>query len=144
MQIDRATGAAEVPELGVVRTSATLRAEWSASAAGRGSRVGVENGPWCSYDSEAFTDAGTPWRLGAWFHGQRLWRVTLVACNAEFGAGWDEWSAAKEEARRIFQDRWLTRVVGGEPRFAWGSVASIFDARGGGSSIILDYGSRPG
>lgn len=61
-----------------------------------------------------------------------------MALGDEFGAGWDGWSEAKEQARRAFQDRWLTQVLGGRRSFAWGKVASVFDARGGGSSILIE------
>lgn len=75
-----------------------------------------------------------------------------MALGDEFGGGWDDWSELKEQARRVFQDEWLTQVLGRERSFAWGTVGSVFDARAGCSSILVDYavrdslfnGGRPG
>ena len=142
MKIDRETGDVELPELGAALGPTTVRDAWLASAAAQGSAVGVRNEPWCSYAARTFAVDGRAWQLSASFHGQTLWRVALVALGEEFGAGWDGWSERKEQVRRVFQDRWLTQVLGGARTFAWGTVASVFDARGGSSSILVDYAVR--
>lgn len=142
MEIDRETGVVDVPELGGALGPGTVRDAWLASPAGLGSAVGVQIEPWCSYAARAFAVDGRPWKLSARFHGQTLWRVELVAIGDEFGTSWDDWSEAREQARRRFQDRWLTQVLGPGRTFPWGTVGSVFDARGGGSSILVDYAVR--
>ena len=42
----------------------------------------------------------------------------------------------------MFQDRWLTPMLGRERTFTWGTVGSVFDAGGGSSSILVDDAVR--
>lgn len=47
---------------------------------------------------------------------------------------------AKEMARKASHDDWLSRVLGSEREFSWGSVWSDYDDRGGFSEIAVMYG----
>lgn len=141
MRIDAETGTIEVPELGGSLAPTTTRDAWLASAPAQGGRVGVQNEPWCTYAARAFTVDGRSWTLSARFHGQALQLVELMALGDEFGTGWDDWSKLKEQARRVFHDRWLAQVLGRRRTFAWGEVASVFDERGGYSSVLVRYAS---
>ena len=112
MRIDSETGAVDLPELGGALTPMTRRDEWLASPAAQGGDAGVHNELWYSYAARAFAVDGRPWTLRAWFHGQMLWRVEPMALGDEFGTSWSDWSETKEQARRAFQDQWLTQVLG--------------------------------
>ena len=78
------------------------------------------------------------------FDGPRLERVELYQPGPAPEQGWDDWSEEKELARKARHDAFLAARLGPPPYVhAWGKVESVHDARGGSSSIIVSYGSRP-
>jgi len=52
---------------------------------------------------------------------------------------WDDWSEAKELQSKVEYDHWLTSEIGTRRVFSWGNIEAYFDAKGGGSGIVLRY-----
>jgi hypothetical protein len=93
----------------------------------------------------------TSWRLGrvhiarrelavsCYFTRSVLRQVRLCVTDKRFGESWDDWTEQKELARKAEHDGWLDATLGTARQFAWGSVSSTYDAKGGGSSIVVTY-----
>ena len=52
---------------------------------------------------------------------------------------WDDWSEKKELQNRDYYNDWLTKEIGSDRQFVWGTVNSFYDSKGGFSSIVLKY-----
>jgi hypothetical protein len=52
---------------------------------------------------------------------------------------WDDWNENIELQKRDFYNDWLTKEIGNNRQFAWGTIGSYYDNKGGFSSIILKY-----
>lgn len=90
------------------------------------------------------------WTITTRFSGARLAQVTLFADDATFGTSWDDYTEAKEHARRAVHDALLERDLGPAHRaddehfskewtFAWGRVLSSHDPRGGSTEVQILY-----
>jgi len=84
------------------------------------------------------------------FEHDRLVQLTLVDEAPEFGTGWDDYTKAKERARRAAHDAVLVAALGPAHRvddkhylkewtLPWGRVVSAHDPRGGGTDIQISY-----
>jgi hypothetical protein len=78
------------------------------------------------------------------FTGETLSRVSLALMDGQPGSSWDDWSEARERSRKDAHTSWLRTLLDqrkGPPRWrhAWGDVESVYDAKGGGSSIVISY-----
>lgn len=73
------------------------------------------------------------------FEEERLAQLDLVVDDPAFSKPWD---VATEKARARWHAKWLQRWFGTSRRreYAWGKVASWFDARGCSAGITLSYG----
>ncbi|WP_437279831.1 hypothetical protein WME90_04530 [Sorangium sp. So ce375] len=136
MKIDSSTGRLEL-ESGLVLSPALSRSQFLASPAGVASTVSVRNEPWCSFRFEAAAENVV---LAVFFKAEVLGSVHLAVIDPRFGAGWDDWSEEKETQRKEANDRWLLAhgLTPGE-KYAWGSVWSGFDPKGGFSSVVIRY-----
>ncbi len=110
------------------------RAQFLESPVGRQAKEEFVNEDWRHYHIEPEAAvAGT-----ALFRGETLDRVFLTMRIPSDQS--DEWTAALELERKAKHDAWLRAELGAPPyTYAWGSVASEFDAKGLASEIIVTY-----
>jgi hypothetical protein len=54
-------------------------------------------------------------------------------------SSWDDWSEKSEMKKRNFYDNWLTKEIGKNRKFEWGTIGAFYDNKGGFSSIVLNY-----
>jgi hypothetical protein len=110
-------------------------AEFKRTKAGSGSKLGVENGPWKSYQVRFLNEAACAFM----FHDQRLYQISM-AITGESNESWDTWTEEKELERRRTHDNFLRNALGIAPYvYAWGEVVSVLDEKSGGASIIVRY-----
>jgi hypothetical protein len=86
--------------------------------------------------------AGRPFRLGLYFHGERLEMAVLALDEPAFGTSWADWSLATEMARKAAHEDWLAAIdpsLGEGRGFPWGVLDSTYDQKAGGSQIVLRY-----
>ncbi|MEM6750202.1 MAG: hypothetical protein AAGA57_02620 [Planctomycetota bacterium] len=115
--------------------------------AGRSAKLHVANDPYTSWKLAGPHALELSFRVTAWFHAQRLYRVHLLAVdptteNTASGS-WDDWSEAQEMQRKTSHDRWMARHTGGQSLFDWGEVVSRYDDRAGMAFLDIRYGFQP-
>ncbi len=64
-------------------------------------------------------------------------KLTII----EFGIekNYRDWNFESEKELKVEHDLWLSNSIGKNRIFSWGKIESQFDAKGGYSSIILNY-----
>ena len=73
------------------------------------------------------------------YRGDRLHQV-YVLMNISSDKDPNGWTEAHELERKAMHDSWLRREIGSAPyEYAWGSIASEYDAKGCVSEIIVTY-----
>lgn len=139
MKIDSFTGTLEL-ESGLVLSSALSRSQFLASSVGMASTALVRNEPWCSFRFEAGAESVV---LAVFFKSEVLESVRITVTDPRFGTGWDDWSQEKEMQRKSANDQWLLAhgLTPGK-QYAWGSVWSGFDPKGGSSSAVIRYATE--
>ncbi len=103
---------------------------------------GYETSPqqgWYIANAKSQRDKGDEFAINLLFKGQRLAAVHIARADAAFGTDWSNWSQKAELARKLAHDVLLEHDLGNARDFAWGSVESVFDAKGGGSLIVIRY-----
>jgi hypothetical protein len=115
-------------------TSATDKPSFLASPLGRNATVIVENGPFATYRIVPESGVGAT----LLFNDNRLenlaWAFVMPNETEE------DWSEELEIQRKKCHEEWLLEKLGKPPyRFAWGDVASEYDAKGVSSAIMLAY-----
>ncbi len=63
----------------------------------------------------------------------------IVSDQVIIAGSWDDWSERKELEKRDYYNDWLTNEIGNKREFPWGTIGAFYDAKGGGSSIVLKY-----
>ena len=63
----------------------------------------------------------------------------IVSDKLIVGGSWDDWSEKKELQNRDYYNDWLTKQIGNNRQFDWGTINSFYDSKGGFSSIVLKY-----
>jgi hypothetical protein len=63
----------------------------------------------------------------------------IVSDKLMVAGSWDDWSEKKELQNRDYYDSWLTKQIGTNRQFLWGTINSFYDSKGGFSSIVLKY-----
>ena len=117
------------------------RNAFEASGLADGATVLTRNDPWMSW-SVARSIGGRPFRLGLYFHRERLEMVVMAIDEPAFGSSWADWSLASEMARKAAHEEWLAKIdpsLGEGREFPWGVLESTYDEKGGGSQIVLRY-----
>jgi hypothetical protein len=117
------------------------RAAFEASSAAADADVLTSNEPWMSWSLTRHI-SGRPFRLGLYFHGDRLEMAVLALDEPAFGASWADWSLASELARKAAHEAWLAALdptLGDGRAFPWGALDSSYDQKSGGSQITLRY-----
>ena len=111
----------------------------------------VHNGEHRSYLLPRVTLGGRTFTPTVYFRGQSLTAVQLSWFDPDTRGGsvWEDYSFEREHAIAAADASWLARYLGGSGlstetyRFAWGSIWSGFDEKGGFSSIIISYSQAP-
>lgn len=52
---------------------------------------------------------------------------------------WNDWSEENELSKKEFYDDYLNILIGRKRKFQWGKIETIYDPRGGTTSILLKY-----
>lgn len=63
----------------------------------------------------------------------------IISDNFIVAGSWDDWSENNELQKRDYYNDWLTREIGYNRQFNWGTVESFYDNKGGFSSMALKY-----
>ncbi len=143
--IDPHTGAIEIATERLLLSASLSRAEFLAAPLGAHAKVSVRNEPYCSFVLGPHELAGQLFSVVLYFHGAQLWQVELSAHDGGLRASWDDWSEAQELARKRLHEAWLKRTLGrAGGTYSWGMVESVYDPKGGASSIIVRYANPVG
>jgi hypothetical protein len=140
MTIDEETGSIILPEIGASISASLLCSQFLQTQTFAGASVLVQNDPWCSYRLPDIAQAGSRLCVVLQFHGEHIRSLTLCHDADCFGTCWSDWSEERELARKAFHEAWLTHELGIRlGRYPWGDISSIYDPKGGSSSIIINY-----
>lgn len=135
--IDPATGQVRFPDLNLELDPGMLEADFIAATA----RVNRDNlgfnGGWQRYAIRELIPGDRKLGLFFIFLNERL--VKLSAAWARKDETWDTWSEAGEAARQKEYQQILDSQLGGRREFSWGRASAIYDSKGGGSDIWVDY-----
>lgn len=116
------------------------RDQFLRSSLAEGATTHVANEPDHSWKLKGtFRSAGLDLLVVLWFRGQQLTMVSLMDADPRFGTSWDDASLEKEMARKESHDAWLANALGPQRTFAWGTVWSSYDERGGFSDMGVRY-----
>lgn len=136
--IEKATSTISFPARPESLCTATTRTIFLDSALPEVSTVNVKNEPWCSWNISPAEWNGKEWYATVHFHGDQLHAIHIGAGSPEFGTSRNDWSEEKELRRKQYHEGVLRDELGPPPYdFSWGTVASVFDSKGGTSSIII-------
>ncbi|XZF16030.1 hypothetical protein ACTHGU_07820 [Chitinophagaceae bacterium MMS25-I14] len=99
-------------------------------------RPQIANAAWTSYIIEDNTLLIT-----LYFKDHTIESLTVFPKHRQLPAAtdWDNWSEQQELERKELNDLWLQEQVGEKHTFAWGTIESVYDPKGGSSSIVLKY-----
>ena len=66
--------------------------------------------------------------------------MVFVLGDREFVGGWENWSEVEEMRRLKFCENWLySQTDTMETLFHWGRIKAVYDSKGGGAYIGLQY-----
>ena len=85
----------------------------------------------CSFEGKLFS-------VSLCFEGEQL-KFLGFAMKNEKQTSWDDWSEVYELQTEKYYDQWLTAHIGKERIFSWGTIKSIYDRKGGGTAIWVNY-----
>lgn len=141
MMINKNTGELFIKSVPITIGTDFSRREFTKSPLAKNASVFIRNEPYCSYQIGTFKTDDLTLIVSIWFFGEKLETVELVHHTAvQFGSSWADWSEENELKRKAIHDAWLEKELGEPPyKFAWGTVASDYDARSGNSSIVVRY-----
>lgn len=138
--LDVTTGDLEIEALAISIGSQFTRQQFMASALSEQASILVQNEPYCSFSAGSYELAGLLLGLSVGFYGEQLETIELFHDAKAFGSSWADWSEEKERQRKQIHDQWLRALTGHASHvYAWGEIWSGFDARSGGSSIVIRY-----
>lgn len=142
--IDKQTGALHFDDHKGALHPGLTREAFLKSDLARGATVSVKNEPHCSWKLKAVRFLDRDFLATAYFRGEKLNMISLAENDPRFGGdSWDDWSEAKEQARKKSHDSLLSKVLGRSRKFPWGEVSPSYDPRSAGSSITVSYGEGP-
>jgi len=101
-------------------------------------------------ETRGVADDGHTWMIIPRVVGGRLVQITLLADDASFGKGWDDYTEENEQKRRAIHDAFLVSALGPAQKIddehfykewtlPWGRVLSSHDPRGGTTDIQILY-----
>jgi hypothetical protein len=122
-----------VLESGTVLSPRTTRSDFLRSPEGAASSMLVRNEPWCSFK---FAVPAESLVLAVFFNGESIQAMHLAIVDADSAP----WSHEAELRRKEANDRWLlSKGLTPGKTYAWGSVWSGYDPKGGSSSAVLSF-----
>jgi hypothetical protein len=75
-----------------------------------------------------------------YFDNDVLKMIDFIVSDSFIAQGsWDDWNEDIELQKRVFYNDWLTKEIGNNRQFTWGTIGSYYDNKGGFSSIVLKY-----
>lgn len=141
--IDRSTGSLHFDD-GIVIGPALTRTQFLNMQVGETREVSVKNEPWCSWRVTRLKAGGRMFIAILQFQSEQLQSVELVESDQVGFGDWKDWSEAHELENLQRYEEFLTRELGSNRSFTWGSAKASYDARSGGSSISIAYrGTAP-
>jgi hypothetical protein len=155
--INREDGSIHIESPDFLITRALTREQFVHSTLGTISEDITANPPWPRYWCRPIVIGGEQFASIICFEGERLHSFDFASMRSEFGTSWADASLDGELAPKRFHEDWLEQVFISRPEelvasprgraqsmmgyeFSWGRVASVYDDRAGGSSIIVRYG----
>jgi hypothetical protein len=114
------------------------RSQFLESALAQDARVAVQNEPWCSWDLAERPDGAPQLCIRLSFHSDTLESIALSDTSIKERT-WEDWSREEERRREERHAQWLRDVLGRRTTFAWGTVWSGYDEKGGFASIVIRY-----
>ncbi|MGL6074988.1 MAG: hypothetical protein ACRC8S_12585 [Fimbriiglobus sp.] len=137
---DASTGTLRFEQPPTVIAPSLTRDRFLVSSLADEARSHIANGTFHSWKlNGTFRSSGLDLLVVLWFHDQHLTMVSLMDPDPRFGTSWDDHSLENEMARKASHDVWLARALAPHRNFAWGSVLSGYDERGGFSNIVVKY-----
>jgi hypothetical protein len=140
--IDHATGEIQFRADGIRVGHALTRELLLASSISSQCRELVRNEPYCSFALPTVQFGDQPFAWSVWFRASVLLRVSIQCASPAFGSSWSDWSENRELARKRVHDSLLQQSLGQDwchKHFTWGRVESLYDSKGGFSSIVVTY-----
>ena len=98
---------------------------------------GVGTGYYWLYFSD-YSFEGKLFNVSLCFEGEQL-KFLGFAMKNEKQTSWDDWSEVYELQTEKYYDQWLTAHIGKKRIFSWGTIKSIYDRKGGGTAIWVNY-----
>jgi hypothetical protein len=84
--------------------------------------------------------ANKNFKIALYFLNNKLKEIRLYSEEIALGTSWLDFSEQKELERKKEHDKWLENLIGKGPYlYSWGEIISVFDKKGGVSSIIIRY-----
>lgn len=84
--------------------------------------------------------ANKNFKIALYFLNNKLKEIRLYSEEIALGTSWLDFSEQKELETKKEHDKWLENVIGKGPfLYSWGEIISVFDKKGGVSSIIIKY-----
>lgn len=115
-------------------------ADFLRSPLGQASKSNGSNDGWSRYHVEGDLDNGLMCSAGLYFFDGRLRHINFQPHWPGRARGWRNWSEEGELRVRDQNNQLLAEYLGPPPYvFAWGSIWSGYDPKGGFSSIFVSY-----
>ena len=109
--------------------------------------LGEEYGPWVAhapYKSWRFANFEVQQEyfvVVLYYEHDKLRRLDIVVDDRKFelDEGYDAWNEADEKRHLSLCQRWVTRNLGHEGEFSWGTVKTYYDDKAGSSQTSIQY-----
>lgn len=114
--------------------------EFLSSPVGLKAEANIINEDNNSYDIASIDVGSESFSATVFFKHKRLWMLSLYLVDGCESGFWSNWSEEKELKKKATHDKFLNKELGKLPYdFDWGKITSIFDRKGGASSIVMRY-----
>lgn len=137
--IDPATGTVQFAAPALRITAGLTRKQFLASDAGRSAQSLVANEPWHSWVPQGTYESEGRFTVALYFKGEKLESLHMEASGPEFGTSWEDYTPDKIKLQQKAHEAWLTRWLGTEREFRWGTAWAGFDQKGGFALIVIRY-----
>lgn len=95
---------------------------------------------YCWYDLPTTDIDGKRVSISLCFNEGSIHLLQLALADPKiYGAGWNDWSEAKERRRANDTKNWLKAMGYSTGRFAWGEIWAGFDPKGGSGCAAIRY-----
>lgn len=99
------------------------------------------NNGWSTITYKGLESANEKIHITFRFKNRALKQIDFTPLNKQNSdtENWDNWSKNKELELKETYDVWLNSKIGTKRNYDWGTIASVYDAKSGSSSIIIIY-----